>query len=141
MGDTTYETGQDGRLTDDALRQIASCCNCVGCQLEVCTEVSEVAKELLELREQRRATKAPAGDNLLPGEPLRVEANATPEGIPVKLTDGAGREIGTAVVVDGRIQATVTDRLIIERLRHDGAGISMGYRVVIEPEPAIPVKR
>ena len=77
MGDTIYDTGPDGRLTDDSLRQIASCCHCVGCQLEVCTEVGQVTKELLELREQQRgllayvdAAKAAAGEDRLSGEPL-----------------------------------------------------------------------
>lgn len=77
----------------------------------------------------------------LDGDVVHCEALATPEGHPVKLTDGSGREIGTAVVVDGRIHATVTDRMAIERLRHDNRSISMGYHVVIEPEPAIPATK
>lgn len=72
------------------------------------------------------------------GDELRCDALATPDGKPVKVTDGGGREIGTAVVVDGRIQATITDPATAQRLRHDHSAISMGYRVVVEPEPATP---
>ena len=74
------------------------------------------------------------------GDALHVETRATPEGVPVKLTDESGREIGTAMMVDGRIHATVTDQLVIQRLRQDHGSISMGYRVVIKPEPAKPGK-
>lgn len=68
---------------------------------------------------------------------LDCEAPATPEGHPIKLTDECGREIGTAVVVDGRIHAKITDQMTIRRLRSEPAGISMGYRVVVAQEPAV----
>lgn len=80
----------------------------------------------------------PVRDASHDGDRLQLEGVATPDGIPVKLTDGAGREIGTARVVDGRIHATVTDPAVAQRLRLSCRNVSMGYRVVIEPEPAVP---
>ena len=70
----------------------------------------------------------PGADKLL------IESLAPSE---IELLDDGGRTIGTAVVKDGRIHATITNAQVVRDLRDKRPPISMGYRVVIENTPSV----